>query len=46
MKECSHNLWNAISFTRYLSTVFSVGLTAAVMYPAVYTVPEELCYGM
>lgn len=43
MKEC---LWNAIGFTRYLSSIFTVGLTAALMYPAVHKVPEESCYGM
>jgi len=36
MKECCHGLWN-------LSTIFTVGLAAAVMYPAVYKVPEESC---
>ena len=36
MKECCHILWNAIG-----SSICTVGLTAAVMYPAVYEVPEE-----
>jgi len=44
--EYSHSLWNAIGFTWYLSTIFTVGLAAAVMYPTVYKVPEESCYGM
>jgi hypothetical protein len=43
VKECCHSLWNAIGFTWYHSTTFTIGLAAAVMYPAVYKVPEESC---